>query len=496
MASRTITSSDGSPPSASPQSGLRLVFGASGYIGSNLVPALLRHNIPVRACSRRPEVLRARDWSGVEVVGADALAPSTLAPALEGVDTAYYLIHSMTAGADFASLERQAATHFADAAAAAGVRQIVYLGALVPEGADSAHILSRRDTGEALRRGQVPVIELRAAIIVGPGSAAFEVMRDLVLHLPVMVTPRWVRAKSPPIALDNLLEYLIRLPDQPAAQGGIFEAGGPQQLTYEAMMRILAEEAGKPPPRILAAPVLSPRFSSYWLKFVTSVPTNVARALIEGLKYDFSAETEPLQALVPLERLDFRASVAAALARERQHDVEARWVEGAYSIRRQRNDYAYYAKRAAGHATSCASADALWRVITAIGGENRYYYFNSLWALRELLDWLVGGPGMRRQRRHPTELRVGDRVDSWEVIGMEHERRLTLAFGMKAPGAGVLEIEIEPLEAQLHQVTATAYWHPAGALGLAYWFSLQPAHLVIFKGLTREICRRAEALEQ
>jgi uncharacterized protein YbjT (DUF2867 family) len=474
----------------------RLVFGASGYIGSNLVPYLLARDIPVRACARRVQVLEARGWSDVEIVGADALDSTTLSAALDGIDTAYYLVHSMAAGRDFGQLDLQAAENFATAAQQAGVQRIVYLGGLIPEDADSEHIQSRRETGDMLRRGAVPVIEVRAGIIVGPGSAAFEVMRDLVYHLPVMLTPRWVRAKSPPIALDNLLEYLLRLPEIPDAEGQVFDAAGPETLTYEAMMRTLADVAGRRRPWVIPVALLSPKLSSYWLKFVTSVPTPVARALIEGLRHDFAADTEALRQLVPQQLLNFRDSVEAAFAAERQSGVEARWVEGAFAMRKGRIDYAYYAKRASGSQVSSASPAALWKVISAIGGDNRYYYLDSLWTLREFLDWLAGGHGLKRGRRDPQNLRLGDHIDSWEVIGLEPERRLTLAFGMRAPGAGVLEFEILPLDGGLTRLTATAYWHPAGVLGLIYWYSLEPAHRVVFDGMTREITRRAEALMQ
>ncbi len=479
---------------------LRLVFGASGYIGTYLVPRLLAGGLPVRVASRQPRVLEARGWTGVEIVAADALDSDSLPSTLAGVGIAYYLVHSMGAGKDFRRLDLEAAANFARAAAQAGVKRICYLGGLVPDAADSEHIVSRRETGEVLRQGRVPVTEIRAGIIVGPGSAAFEVMRDLVYHLPVMVTPRWVRAKSPPIALDNLLEYLVRAPALTETAGGVYDAAGPDELTYAAMMRILAETAGRRPPLIIPVPVLTPRLSSYWLRFVTAVPTNVARALIEGLKHDFTARPERLRALVPQQLLGFRESVEAAFAAERNAQVQARWTEGAFSMRKGRIDYAYYAKRAGGSAVSRAPAAAVWAVVSAIGGDNRYYYLNSLWALRETIDWAVGGAGLNRGRRHPSELRVGDRIDSWEVIGVEPERRLTLSFGMRAPGAGVLEFEIEPLPSQAGgprtRVTATAYWHPAGVWGLLYWLSMEPAHQVIFRGLTREIARRAETRER
>jgi uncharacterized protein YbjT (DUF2867 family)/uncharacterized protein YndB with AHSA1/START domain len=473
----------------------RLVIGASGYIGTNLVPRLLAEKHVVRAVSRDAAVLEARAWPGVETASADVLRPETLAPVFAGVDTVYYLVHSMGAGKGFGELDIEAAANVAQAAAAAGVRRIIYLGGLVPDDADSEHIVSRRDTGDELRRGPVPVTEVRAGIIVGPGSAAFEVMRDLVFHLPIMLTPRWVRAKSPPIALDNLLEYMIRLADIDEAAGATLDAAGPDTLTYEEMMRILADVAGKRGPLIIPVPVLTPELSSYWLKFVTSVPTNIARALIGGLKHDFSADTSAIRSLVPIRLLGFRESVEAAFAAERDSKVEARWVEGAFSMRKSRTDYAYYAKRASGSAVTTASPAAVWKIVSAIGGRNRYFYFDGLWTLREVLDWLVGGPGLKHGRRDPENLRLGDHVDSWEVIGIEPEKRLTLAFGMRAPGAGILEFEIAAETGGQTRITVTAYWHPAGVLGLSYWYALAPAHGFLFRGMTREICRRAVALE-
>jgi uncharacterized protein YbjT (DUF2867 family) len=454
------------------------------------VPRLAREGLRVRACARSRKVLEARGWPGVEVAEADALAPETLPAVLAGVDVVYYLVHSMAAGRDFGRLDLQAADHFAAAAARAGTKRIVYLGGLVPPGADSEHILSRRDTGERLRAGPVPVTEIRAGIIVGPGSAAFEVMRDLVLHLPAMVTPRWVRAKSPPIALDNLLEYLVRIAFVPEAAGRTYDAAGPESLSYEDMMRQLADVAGKRRPLIVPVPVLSPRLSSYWLGLVTAVPAPVARALIGGLRHDFAADDAALRRLVPQRLLTFRESVEAAFEAERAHAVAARWTEGAFAMRGFRHDHAFYAKKASGSAVAGAPPAAVWRAVTAIGGDNRYYYMNALWGLRELADWCVGGPGFTRGRRHPTDVRVGDVIDYWTVVGLEPERRLTLHFGMKAPGTGVLEFELEPV-GERTRVTITAYWHPRGVWGLAYWYALVPAHLFIFRGWTRAIAQRA-----
>jgi uncharacterized protein YbjT (DUF2867 family) len=471
-----------------------LVFGASGYVGTNLVVRLQRDGLSVRAAARNRRVLEARAWQGVDLVAADALDAASLPPALDGVAVAYYLVHSMAAGKDFGRLDLVAAQTFAAAAAAAGVTRIVYLGGLVPPNADSEHLVSRRETGEVLRAGSVPVIELRAGIIVGAGSAAYEVMRDLVNHLPLMVTPRWVKSKSSPIALDNLLEYLVRLPQIDEAAGRIFEAGGPDYVSYEWMMREFGAVIGKRP-RIIPVPLLTPELSARWLALITTVPTNIARALIGGLKHDIPADDGALRRIVPQRLLGFHEAVHAALKAERDHAVAARWTEGRLVFRGNRPDYSFYAKRASGTAASSASPQALWDVVTAIGGDNRYYALNWMWWLRELLDWLVGGPGFTRGRRDPDSLRLGDAIDYWTVIGIEPQRRLTLNLGMRVPGNGVLEFETEPVPDGGSRVSVTAYWHPQGVWGLLYWYVLVPAHGFLFKRMTRAIARRAEALD-
>lgn len=469
-----------------------LVFGASGYIGTHLVPRLQAEGWTVRAAARNPKVLAARQWP-VEQVAADALRPETLDAALEGIDIAYYLVHSMASGRDFGALDVQAAGHFADAAARAGVKRIVYLGGLVPPDARSEHLVSRQQTGERLRAGPVPVTEIRAGIIVGAGSAAYEVIRDLVNHLPLMVTPRWVSSKSSPIALDNLLEYLVRVATIPQAAGRILDAAGPEYLSYADLMRQYGEVVGRHP-RIIPVPVLTPGLSAYWLALVTTVPASIARALIGGLAHDIPADDAELRALVPLRLLSFTESVQVALEAERTRTVAARWTEGALMYRGGRHDYAFYARRASGSAVAAATPEALWQVLTTLGGQVGYFYAQPLWRIREWIDWLAGGPGLTRGRRHPSELRVGDTIDYWTVLGLEPARRLTLNFDLKAPGNGVLEFEIEPVDATHSRLTVTAYWHPAGIWGLLYWWTLVPAHLFLFKGMTREIARRAEAI--
>jgi uncharacterized protein YbjT (DUF2867 family) len=470
-----------------------LVFGASGYIGGNLVPFLAARGIRVRAAARGREVMEARQWQDVEIVEADALDPDSLAPALADIDVAFYLVHSMASGSSFGSLDLEAAENFARAAEAAGITRIVYLGGLVPDDSSiGEHISSRRDTGEVLRDGRVPVTELRAGIIIGPGSAAFEVMRDLVLNLPVMVTPRWVRAKSPPIALGNLLEYLWGIAHAPEAGGRVYEAGGPEEVDYATMMRSLARAAGKRPPLILPVPVLTPQLSSYWLGLVTAVPAPVARALITGLKHSFRADDAELRALVPQKLLSVDEAIAESLRQEREHRTIARWTDGVFALRGFRHDHAYYSKRATGVAVARATPFALWLWVMRIGGRNRYYYMNWLWLIREIMDWLVAGPGLTRGRRDTMDLRLGDTIDYWTVLAIQPERSLTLHFGLKAPGSGALEFQITPVDALHTQLRITAHWHPRGVWGLMYWYAMLPAHLFLFRGWTKKLARLAE----
>ena len=471
-----------------------LVLGASGYIGTHLAPRLAQRGHRVRAAARRLDALQARGWRNVELAQANALAPSSLDHALDGVEIAYYLVHSMASGAHFARRDRRAADHFRDACARAGVRRIIYLGGLQPPGSDgvSPHLASRRETGERLRDGPVPVTEIRAGIIVGAGSAAFEVIRDLVYHLPIMLAPRWVRSRSQPIALDDLLEYLVQLADTPDLPdddaGRIYDAVGPETLSYADLIRQFADIAGKSV-RIVPLPVLTPRLSSYWLDLVTSAPASVARPLIDGLRHDLvSADPDALQRLIPIPLHSYRDAARQALADEAADNVPIRWTEGGFRYRRRRHDIAWFDKSEQVSVDSRAPASAVWSHICASGGDHGWHYATWLWRLRGAIDRLVGGVGMRRGRRHPTELRVGDPLDFWRVAAIEPGKRLTLVAEMKLPGSAVLELSVAPQDSG-SQVHVSAHFHPAGVWGLLYWYALWPVHRLMFR-------RLAEALSQ
>jgi uncharacterized protein YbjT (DUF2867 family) len=468
-----------------------LVLGASGYIGSNLVPFLAARGSVVRAAGRRRAALEARGWQGVQLIEADALSPASLDAALAGVDVAYYLVHSMGSGRDFPRLDREAARNFRDAAARAGVRRIVYLGGVLPGGDASTHLRSRAETGAILREGPVGVTEVRAGVVIGPGSAAFEVIRDLVFHLPVMVTPRWVRSRSQPIALSDVVEYLAQLPSFAEAAGAIYDVGGPEVLTYEELMRQFGELVGRTP-RIVPVPVLTPRLSSYWLDLVTAVPSSVGRALIEGLEHDIIADDSAVRALIPRRLRTYREAVTSALDAERAQRGTSRWSDGSMLHRRSRPDFAFYAKQMRATAIADAPIDEAWRVVSAIGGDSGYYFADALWELRGHLDRLAGGTGLRRGRRDSVHVAVGDVIDFWRVVEAEPGRRLTLIAEMKMPGSATLEFELQPQTKRRTRIQVTAYFHPAGAPGLIYWHALGLAHAFIFNGLARAIARRAE----
>lgn len=468
---------------------IELVFGASGYIGTNLTAYLAKQGRHVRASSRDIAVLEGRGWSEVELCAADALKPATLDDVLQDIDTAYYLVHSMAAGKSFPELDARAARNFAASAARQGVRRIVYLGGLVPDDPQSSHLRSRQQTGEILRAGSVAVTELRAGMIIGPGSAAWEVIRDLVNHLPAMITPRWVYSRSTPIALSNLLCYLAEVGRHDETAGEIYDIGGPDVLTYAEIMRRYAKQVGRKP-LIIPVPVLTPRLSSYWLRLVTSVPTNVARALIDGLSQDVIAEDTRLAALVPQPLLDFDAAAAAALQAERLHEIPARWVENAYACENLRPEYSFYAMQEARHINTQASAEDLWAVLCTFGDRGDFFSGRILWRLRRALDWLLGGPSFRRPRRHPRDLRVGDTLDAWRVIALEKNERLTLLMEMKGPGSGVLEFSINRQGTE-RQLSMHAYWHPAGVWGLLYWWALLPFHAFLFGRSVRNVVSRA-----
>ncbi len=484
---------DESSAAQSTRGRVAVVLGASGYMGSNLAPALAAHGWQVRAVARSAAVLEAREWPGVACWSADVLQPETLGPVLEGADVVFYLVHMMWTGGDFVPVERRAAANARKACEAAGVRRIVYLGGIMPKEKRSRHMEGRAVVGDVLREGSIQVIELQAAMIVGPGSAAFEVIRDLVNHLPLMITPKWVRRRSTPIALENVLTYTIAAADLPFQGHRTLELAGPDVLTYQEIMNIYGEFVGKKP-IVIPVPVLTPTLSSYWLYFVTSVPPTTAMSLVEGLAHDYIGEDHEMRDLVPQRLLTFRESVAATLAAEKDHRMPARWVEGSIACRDWNPRYSFYAKKFSGEHETDASREALFEVLQQFGRDGDFFSYRPLWWLRRAFDWLIGGPSLRAGRRDPDTLRMGDVVDGWRVLGIKRNERLTLSMLMRAPGSGLQEFNIRERGGR-RVVELCAYWHPAGLWGLLYWYAHLPLYSPLVHGAVAEIARRAESLD-
>ncbi|MBV9594154.1 MAG: SDR family oxidoreductase [Actinobacteria bacterium] len=480
-----------------------LVTGATGYIGGRLVPGLLAAGHRVRAMTRTPGWLRDVPWAAdVEIVTADVLDDATLPAALRDVDVAYYLIHSIGRGGRFADRDRAAAEAFSRAAARAGVGRIVYLGGLADENATdvSEHLASRAEVGRILLESEVPAVVLRAAVILGSGSASFEMLRYLTERLPAMVTPVWVNTRIQPIAVRDVLRYLLAAARFPDATNRTFDVGGPDVLTYREMMQRYAAVAGLRHRLILPVPVLTPRLSSQWVGLVTPVPAGIARPLVESLRTEVVCREHDIAQLVadpPGGLIGFERAVDLALARIREAAVATRWSEsewpGAPSDPLPTDpDWAggslYTDERTRPVA---APADQLWQVVEGIGGERGWYSFSLAWGVRGLLDRLVGGVGLRRGRRDPKRLRVGDALDFWRVEEAVPGRLLRLRAEMRLPGLAWLEFHVDD-DGSRSILTQKATFHPRGLAGHAYWRSIAPFHGVVFGGMIRNLARAAE----
>ncbi len=474
-----------------------LVTGATGYIGGRLVPALLETGHEVRCLTRDPKKLSQDPWRDrVEVVAADVLEPGSLAAAMEGCDAGYYLVHSMDGGdEDFRERDRRAAVNFRDAAAASGMRRIVYLGGLGAGEDLSRHLASRQEVGAVLAAGATPVTEIRAAVIIGSGSVSFEMMRYLTEVLPVMITPKWVRTRCQPIAIRNVLEILIAALDDAEDVDRVWEVGGPDRLTYEEMMRIYAEEAGLRRRVIIPVPVLSPQLSRHWIGLVTPLPTGVAKPLVNSLRNEVTVRDNSIAARLADDLVPFRDAVRRALRHSVDRDVATRWSDAAASPAEARPsdpDWAggtlYVDDRRV--RTDAPPEDVFW-AFARIGGDAGYYTFDWAWKLRGMLDKAVGGVGLRRGRRHPEELRPGEALDFWRVAAVDAGRRLQLWAEMKLPGEAWLEFEAVP-EARGTELRQIAYFKPRGLAGRLYWLALVPFHTVIFELMARRIARVAE----
>jgi uncharacterized protein YbjT (DUF2867 family)/uncharacterized protein YndB with AHSA1/START domain len=472
-----------------------LVTGATGYVGGRLVPRLLAAGYRVRALGRSLGKLRSRPWGNhplMELAQGDVMDAETLHQAARGCGAAFYLVHSMTAAArDFAAADRQAARNMTEAAAAVGLDRIIYLGGL--GGADdpnlSEHLRSRHEVARILQSGAVPTTFLRAAMILGSGGAAFEILRYLVDRLPVMTTPRWVHTPVQPIAIRNVLTYLMGCLECDATRGQTFDIGGPEVVTYRQLMDIYAEEAHLPRRLIIPVPVLTPRLSSYWIHLVTPVPASLAMPLAEGLANPVICLDNRIRDLIPQELLDCRQTIRLALQRIDQQRVETCWSD-AGSLVPPEWAACGDADFAGGTVLSLsyrillkATPEEVWQPLSRIGGKTGWYYGDSWWAIRGGADRLLGGSGLRRGRRHPTELRLGDALDFFRVLEIEPPQRLLLLAEMKMPGEATLEFRLSPRPDGVTELTQVARFLPRGLLGMAYWYLLDPFHKKIYPGM-------------
>ncbi|MBM7439678.1 SDR family oxidoreductase [Streptomyces sp. HB132] len=482
-----------------------LVTGASGYIGGRLVPELLEAGHSVRCLARSPGKLRDHPWAReVETVSGDVTEAASVASGMRGIDVAYYLVHALGTGSGFEDTDRRAARIFAEQAHAAGVRRIVYLGGLTPKGVPerelSPHLRSRAEVGRIFLEGPVPATVLRAAVVVGSGSASFEMLRYLTERLPVMVTPSWVSTRTQPIGVRDVLHYLVGSATMPADVDRAFDIGGPDVLTYQQMMRRYAEVAGLRRRLIVPVPVLTPRLSSHWVGLVTPVPASIARPLTESLRHEVVCDEHDIARYAPDppgRPLPFDEALDLALRRVREAQVTTRWSSAAVpgapsdpmptdpdwtggSLYRDEREMAVDAPR-----------ESLWKVIEGIGGDNGWYSFPLAWAVRGWLDRLVGGVGLRRGRRDAEHLRVGDSLDFWRVEEVEPGRLLRLRAEMRLPGLAWLDMYAETCDGGRTRYRQRAVFHPRGLLGHVYWWTISPFHAVIFGGMARNITQAA-----
>jgi uncharacterized protein YbjT (DUF2867 family) len=472
--------------------------GATGYIGGRLGRVLLDRGRTLRCLTRSREKLLARPWAAdphVEIVEGDGDDEELLTSAMRGCAAAYYLIHSMVvAGDEYAERDRQMATIFARAAQRAGVERIIYLGGLGESGEDlSRHLRSRREVEEALASTGVPVTTLRAAMIIGSGSASFEILRYLTERLPVMITPRWVRTECQPIAVRNVLHYLAECLDTPETTGRTLDIGGPEVYSYGQLMQIMARARGLRRRLIVPVPVLTPRLSSLWIHIVTPIGARLARPLAEGLRNRVVCRDGAASQLMPQRLLTVRESIDAALGKLRNRQVETAWSDagtlpgdpdwsgGTTFIDRRSLDVE-------------APPEATYRAVCRIGGGEGYYAADWLWRVRGWMDRLMGGPGLRRGRRDPEQVGYGEALDFWRVTGVEPPKRLELRAEMWVPGVAELEFTIEPLDNGRSRLVQTARFQPKGLLGIAYWYAVVPLHNVVFRGMLRGVARAAARL--
>jgi len=479
-----------------------LVTGGTGYVGGRLIPRLLEAGHALRAMARSPERLLCRPWGrhpNLEVVAGNALDRDAFRQAARGCGAAYYLIHSMNAAkGKFAQADRTAAQNMVGAAEHHNLERIIYLGGLgeTDHEALSKHLKSRHEVEKILMSSSVPVTNLRAAMILGAGSASFEMLRYLVDRLPVMITPRWVQTPCQPISIRNVLDYLEGALAAPETVGQTLDIGGVEVLSYRDLIQIYAEEAGLRKRLILPVPVLTPWLSAKWVHLVTPVPASIAQPLAEGLSIPVVCRDSRIHAMVPVKLIDSRQTIRTALDRIRQEKVDTCWFDGGGALPPEwmtcgDADYAGGTVLQGAHRIVLeASAEGVWNTLQQIGGHNGWYFAQPLWRLRGILDRAVGGPGMRRGRRDPVDLRVGDGLDFWRVVVLDPPARMLLLAEMKAPGDALLDFNVQPQGPGRIALEMVARFLPRGLTGILYWYALFPIHQWLFEGMLKKVAEK------
>ncbi len=473
-----------------------LLTGSTGYVGRRLEAKLLEDpSVRLRLFVRNAKKVGESARSKVEVTEGDSLNREALDGALKGIDCAYYLIHSMGSGEDFAERDRISAANFRDACIAAGVKRIIYLGGLGVKGTASEHLLSRLETGEILsaKPEAIQTIWFRAGIIIGSGSASFEIVRNLAQKLPVMITPRWVKTKTEPIAIRDVLSYLVEAKDL-AVQGNLIVDIGSEQMSFKEMLQRTAQVMGLK--RImLSVPLLSPRLSSYWLVLFTPVSFGVASALVEGLKSETIRQNDHAERYFPdIKALPFEEAIKKALAVIEKNQVLSRWCDSSagpvcdVDFHEEIADAVYIDEGR--HPFGGIPPHRVFMSVKSIGGKAGWFTYDFLWEMRGLVDKLLGGYGINRGRRDDRDLRIGDKLDFWKVVDLKEDTRLLLEADMKVPGKAWLEFTIEG-----NTLVRTAYFYPQGIWGRAYWYATKPFHFFVFADLAKNIIERARDMK-
>ena len=472
---------------------LILLTGATGYVGGRLLTRLEATGRRVRCLARNPANLKGRVSDSTEVVAGDLLNADSLLSAMQDVHTAYYLVHALASGKQFEEEELASARNFADAARKCGVKRIIYLGGLGDDDNLSPHLRTRQEVGRILSETGIQTIEFRAGIIIGSGSLSFEIVRTLVGRLPVMITPKWTKTRTQPISIVNVLEYLLEAKDLDSTESLIVEIGGPDILQYKDLLLIFAELRGLKR-LLIPVPVLSPRLSSLWLGLITPVYARIGRKLVESLKNETVVNHPQAMKLFKVQPLGAKEALKRALIKEDLEFAETRWSDAVSSAGNQHTKAATrYGSRIvdARKKTVPVSKKKAFAPIQRIGGQKGWYYADFLWKLRGWIDLLIGGPGMRRGRHHPIDVRIGDQLDFWRVEAYEPDSLLQLRAEMKLPGRAWLQFEVKSESENESTIYSTAIFDPVGLMGILYWYGLYPVHVLIFRGMLKNIAHQA-----